>query len=297
MKNPDLICFLVAALVLHNAVWCSAQEEAEVSLPASKEEWQSGKALYPPDMIDIQQITYMEKLDDVIIGFQSILFSIYNLSAFTETIKRTGEDLSWAKRILDVGTGAGPLAFLALAYGADYVIGTDIDPWAIKNARYNAKRLGLEDKFEARLVPMSDTGAFSVIGGEEKFDLIMIDPPQDFSVNRQSPAWYHSLRSAKKNFYANDPGGKLLVSLMAGLKDHLTENGRVWVSLRTPSAQELIYEEAKEYGLNIRIIFDGRQDIDYSKVQFLTPLPPKNPKFHDGVMRMTYVKVYEVTVP
>lgn len=41
-------------------------------------------------------------------------------------------------RILDVGTGSGILAILALKSGASYALGTDLDPFAITAARENA---------------------------------------------------------------------------------------------------------------------------------------------------------------
>lgn len=51
--------------------------------------------------------------------------------------------------ILDVGTGTGVLALLALQRGAARAVGTDLDPRALDAAAHNADVLGLSDRFTA----------------------------------------------------------------------------------------------------------------------------------------------------
>lgn len=53
------------------------------------------------------------------------------------------------KRVLDVGTGTGILAFAALAFGARSAVGLDIDPAAPLHARANALLNGLSPVFFA----------------------------------------------------------------------------------------------------------------------------------------------------
>lgn len=60
------------------------------------------------------------------------------------------ENLSEEERartsVLDVGTGTGVLALVALASGADHVVATDIDATSIEAARENARQNGMLEK-------------------------------------------------------------------------------------------------------------------------------------------------------
>jgi len=53
------------------------------------------------------------------------------------------------ERLLDVGTGTGILAFVALRLGAGHCRGTDIDPVAVRVAQENARDNGVADRFVA----------------------------------------------------------------------------------------------------------------------------------------------------
>ena len=53
------------------------------------------------------------------------------------------------RRLLDVGTGTGILSIIALKLGAQFALGTDIDPVAVHNALENAAKNEVFDHFEA----------------------------------------------------------------------------------------------------------------------------------------------------
>lgn len=56
------------------------------------------------------------------------------------------------KRVLDIGAGIGGPAFIvAEQYGA-YVVGTDLEPHLVEQARKSARELGLADRTEFRVV-------------------------------------------------------------------------------------------------------------------------------------------------
>ncbi len=45
--------------------------------------------------------------------------------------------------LLDIGTGSGILSIVGMLYGADFAVGTDLDPLAILSARENAEKNGI----------------------------------------------------------------------------------------------------------------------------------------------------------
>lgn len=79
------------------------------------------------------------------------------------------------KRVLDVGTGTGILAFAALLFGAESVDAFDVDPAASIQARDNARRNGLAPRlFVGRLdalrLPDADSST-----GSNRYDLILVN--------------------------------------------------------------------------------------------------------------------------
>ncbi|MBM4356478.1 MAG: 50S ribosomal protein L11 methyltransferase [Deltaproteobacteria bacterium] len=76
----------------------------------------------------------------------------------SDALERRRESLPDAK-VLDVGTGSGILALVALLHGADSAVAIDNDPEVLDVARENAERNGLE-----RRIAVSDTPLESVVG-------------------------------------------------------------------------------------------------------------------------------------
>lgn len=72
-------------------------------------------------------------------------------------------------RVLDVGTGSGILALVALELGASHATCTDIDPEAVAVTLENAQRNGLEARIEASTTDVSE------LSGEWPFVLANIE--------------------------------------------------------------------------------------------------------------------------
>ncbi|MGN8848117.1 50S ribosomal protein L11 methyltransferase [Bariatricus sp. HCP28S3_C2] len=76
-------------------------------------------------------------------------------------------------RILDVGCGSGILGMLALMFGAEYSVGTDLDPCAIDATRGNMQVNGItEDRYEVMIGNIIDDKAVQDKVGYEKYDIV-----------------------------------------------------------------------------------------------------------------------------
>ena len=144
--------------------------------------------------------------------------------------------------VLDVGTGSGILAITALERGARFVVATDINPRAVDNARLNARLRGVADRLDARLVPGDQPGAFSVIGDDERFDLITCNCPA-FDADVQS---YDEAN-------AFDPGHQLVISLIQGLNAHLKPGGKLLMTYWSDTGIELLRRLADENDLQLNL--------------------------------------------
>jgi ribosomal protein L11 methyltransferase len=67
----------------------------------------------------------------------------------TEAVEAHLDDQGPIRRLLDVGTGTGILALVALQLGTESAKGTDIDPVAVRAARDNARDNGVGHRFLA----------------------------------------------------------------------------------------------------------------------------------------------------
>lgn len=76
-------------------------------------------------------------------------------------------------RILDVGCGSGILGMLALKFGADYSVGTDLDPCAIDATHENMKENGVsKDRYEVMIGNIIDDKEIQDCVGYEKYDIV-----------------------------------------------------------------------------------------------------------------------------
>ena len=151
------------------------------------------------------------------------------------------------KSVLEIGTGSGLIALCCKEAGASKVLATDINPNAIQCARRNARRLQLD--VELRLVPGidgdADSSAFSVISPQDKFDLIVSNPP-----------WEDAKPKDWSEFALYDPGMALLQSLLQGCRDHLKPGGRLLLAYGHVEAIRRVQQLADEFEMQVLILDD-----------------------------------------
>ncbi|WP_461810805.1 50S ribosomal protein L11 methyltransferase [Faecalimonas sp.] len=77
-------------------------------------------------------------------------------------------------RILDVGCGSGILGMLALKFGAEYSVGTDLDPCAIDATYENMEVNGIEkSQYEVMIGNIIDDKEVQEKVGYEKYDIVV----------------------------------------------------------------------------------------------------------------------------
>ncbi|MEX0824694.1 MAG: methyltransferase [Pirellulaceae bacterium] len=168
----------------------------------------------------------------------------------------TEEGIAQGRDCLEIGTGTGLISILCLAHGANRVVATDINPAAVACARYNAAQYELDENFEVRQVDPAVPEAFAVIKPNERFDLILSNPPwEDGEITK--PADYA--------FY--DPGFQLLESIVVGLPEHLKPGGRCLLSYGSVAGVEKLRTLAEEHGLQFEILDD--RDLETLEPVFL----------------------------
>jgi methylase of polypeptide subunit release factors len=118
------------------------------------------------------------------------------------------------KRVMEIGTGSGIISLYAAKLGASTVVATDINPKAIESVTTNAEAMGYADQLDPRIVSLDDLGAYSVINDDEKFDVIISNPP--FALDLDAPG----------NDAVTDTG-ELGFSIVRGLEKHLAPGGTV----------------------------------------------------------------------
>lgn len=117
-------------------------------------------------------------------------------------------------RVLDLCTGSGVHAILALRGGADRAIATDVNPRALAFARFNAALNGVAARLEVRRGDLWDA-----VREGERFDLVLANPP--FVPSPHGPR--SRVRLAFRD--AGPSGEDVLARLLAGLPGRLERDG------------------------------------------------------------------------
>jgi SAM-dependent methyltransferase len=153
------------------------------------------------------------------------------------------------KTVLEIGTGSGLLSLCCLQAGARHVVATDVNPAAVANAAYNADLLGMTDRLETRLVPLSDCEAYSVVGPAERFDVIISNPP-----------WEDGQPSSIDQFALYDDRFLLLQSILRDLAAHLSPGGEAYLAYGSVSSVRQTLRVSRELGLSATVLDDRELD-------------------------------------
>ena len=191
----------------------------------------------------IRSWEFVDGFPEKIAVFDTVFWEPRDTTSLRELIQTT--DLVKGKQVLEIGTGSGLVSLCCLRAGAARVVATDVNAAAIRNATYNARNLEVDDRFEARQVPLDDPSAYRVLRPTEQFDLIISNPP------------WENRRPANIDEYAlYDPGFALLESILADLRTRLKPGGKAFLAYGAVDAVEHALELGPQFELQVSVLDD-----------------------------------------
>ncbi|MBX3439743.1 MAG: class I SAM-dependent methyltransferase [Planctomycetaceae bacterium] len=193
--------------------------------------------------------TFVEDFDRDIAVFESVFWEPLDTTSLRALIRDS--PLVKGKTVLEIGTGSGLISLCCLQAGASRVVATDINPAAVDNAQFNARRLGLSDRLDVRLVPIDNAGAYSVIEPSERFDLIISNPPWELSEKPPDQIADYALY---------DPHFELMRTMLRGHATHLAPEGRFLLAYGCVTAIRKLQATAASEGLTWKILDDRQLD-------------------------------------
>lgn len=147
--------------------------------------------------------------------------------------------ISSPKNILDIGTGTGLIAIMmAQRFSKANIIAIDIDPEAVKEAKFNMNSTQWKNRLTCLNTSLQD------IDFEYPFDLIVCNPP--FFKNTTKP-------NNKRRSLARHSNGLSLNDIFEKMNKLLTNNGELMLVYPSDSIMA-IKENVKLHGLNINEI-------------------------------------------
>jgi len=135
------------------------------------------------------------------------------------------------KTVLDVGTGTGILAFIALKLGASRVHGFDIDPWSVENSIENAVLNDCESAtFQEGTIRDEPEFVYDVVIANINRN-ILLDEISEYALRLQSGGYL-----MLSGFYAADIPILIEAALPLGLQLEAETSLRNWACLRLRKA-------------------------------------------------------------
>jgi release factor glutamine methyltransferase len=148
-------------------------------------------------------------------------------------------------RVVDVGAGCGILGIVAAAKGGE-ILGVDINPWAVKCAKENARLNHIENS-----VSLVQGDLFAPISAEDKFDLILFNAPY-LPVEVAEGSWL------ERSWSGGVAGRDTIDLFIREAPKHLAPNGRILLMQSTLSDMEETLQVFKREGLSAKVIAEQR---------------------------------------
>jgi len=136
-------------------------------------------------------------------------------------------------RVLDVGTGTGIQAMVA-AQTAEYVLGVDINPYAVSLAAENAKNNILKN------IEIIESDLFDNV--KRRFDLIVFNPPY-LAVNE--------LGQLAKSWSGGEDGVEVINRFLSGVSGYLEDEGQTLIVLSSVNKPDKVKDMLSQQGYKV----------------------------------------------
>ena len=171
-----------------------------------------------------------------------------------------------SKPAFDIGTGTGVLSAVLAHRGLQKVVATDMDERALGCARANIARLRLDSQVEVVRADLFPEG---------RAQLVVCNPP-----------WLPGKPSSAIEYAIYDPDSRMLRGFLAGLKEHLLEDGEGWL---------ILSDLAEHLGLRSREQLLGWIAAAGLQVVARHDIRPVHPKASDADDPLAAARMREVT--
>ena len=146
--------------------------------------------------------------------------------------------------VLDVGTGCGILGIVA-ADKASKVVAVDINPYAVRCAKENAKMNRVNDKM---FFVQGDL--FTPIKTAERFDLILFNAPYLPAEAKEDDSWLG------RAWAGGASGREVIDRFVCEASKHLKRDGRIFLMQSTLSAVDETLQKFEENGLRASVVVE-----------------------------------------
>lgn len=244
---------LISGLICLASGGCRPPSSGSIAQPSTPPPPESSNPASPAKPPIRSRFRVAELPFDIVV-FDTVFWEPRDTASLRTLIQTT--DLVRDRTVLEIGTGSGLVALCCLHAQARRVVATDVNPNAIDNARYNAEMLRLLDRLETRRVPLKDSSAYAVLRPDERFDVIISNPP-----------WEDQQPKSIDEYALYDQGFRLLDSLLSQLGERLNPGGKALLAYGNVTAIKKAIELAPKHGLQVQVLDD--RDIDDLPENFL----------------------------
>jgi release factor glutamine methyltransferase len=144
-------------------------------------------------------------------------------------------------RVADVGTGCGILSIVA-GKRAREIVAIDLNPYAVRCARQNAKLNGVIDK-----IVFIQGDLLSPVDQNAKFDLILFNAPY-LPAEREDTSWL------ERSWAGGETGREIIDRFINEVSEHLSPDGQILLMQSSLSGIGQTEQRCVAMGLNMKII-------------------------------------------
>lgn len=152
-------------------------------------------------------------------------------------------------RVLDMGTGSGILGVLA-AKEASEVVAVDVNPYAIRCAKQNAKRNSIHGK-----MAFLQGDLFTPINDAAKFDLILFNAPYLPSEKGEDATWLG------RAWAGGTTGRQVIDQFISQAPSHLKKTGEILLMQSNLADVEATRRDFEARGMNVAVV--AREDLPF----------------------------------